>query len=556
MSAAASLSLFDWAATPRVAAPIARADDTDGLRPYQLTAAANARAELGRHRSTLVVMPTGTGKTQTFGSVAKRWPGRVLVLAHREELIDQARGRLVEMTGEYVGTEQAAWRAQSERLVVGSVQTLRPGRLARFARDHFSLVIVDEAHHAVARTYRAVLDHFDGAKVLGVTATPDRADESAMGQVFESVAFVYDIQDAIRDGYLVPITCQMVHVAGVDLSAVKTVAGDLNQGQLDAVMASEEALHGIARPTLELAGDRRTILFTTSVDNAHRLAEVLNRYRPGSARAIDGGTAPDLRKATLAGHKRGDFQFLCNVQVLTEGYDDPGVACIAMGRPTKSRALYTQCIGRGLRPAPGKTDCLVLDFAGNSGRHKLVSALDILAGKWPEDVVARAKEEAERGAQLSAEEALEKAARELENERQRAAAKRARIKAEVRWQTRTIDPFAVLGVRDRDDDGAGGRQPITPGQVTQMEKFSIDVPQGCTRAQASRLISAAIARRRAGLSTYKQARKLSRYGVDASRMYMTTASKVLDAISSNGWHPISPAEVNRIVNSREVGEDG
>jgi len=556
--AAYTLPLFDRPTSDRPAPRIHTAHGSAVLRPYQTSAIAGIAAELEKHRSTLLVMATGTGKTTVFGEVARNWPGRVLVLAHREELIEQARSRLAVMTQEYVGVEQAQWNAQAERIVIGSVQTLsRESRLARFSRDRFSLVIVDEAHHAVAASYRKVLDHFEGAKLLGVTATPDRSDESAMGQVFDSVAYVYDIQDGIRDKWLVPVSCQMVEVAGVDLSGVKTTAGDLNQGQLDAVMASEEALHGIAKPTLELAGDRRTILFTTSVDNAHRLAEVLNRYRAGSARAVDGGTATDLRKATLAGHKRGDYQFLVNVGVLTEGYDDPGVACVAMGRPTKSRALYTQCIGRGLRPAPGKEDCLVLDFAGNSGRHQLVSALDILAGKWPEAVVARAKKEAaKKGGR--ADEALERAAAAIEAEKQAEIAKRARIKAQVAYKAQQVNPFQVFGLRDKGDDPRepGSRLPITPGQVQKLENFRVEIPPGCTQAQASRLINACITRMKRGLATYKQTKLLSRYGVDATRMYMGTAGKVIDAIAANGWRAIGPEAVSQIVNSRTAGEDG
>lgn len=554
-AAAYNLPLFDRPLIQRAAPTVAPLRGGTLLRPYQTDAITRIGVELESFRSTLLVMATGTGKTTVFGEVARNWPGRVLVLAHRDELIEQARSRLAVMTQEYVGVEQAQWHAQAERIVIGSVQTLsRESRLARFQRDRFSLVIVDEAHHAVAKSYRTVLDYFDAAKWLGVTATPDRTDESAMGQVFESVAYVYDIQDGIRDKFLVPVSCQMVRVDGVDLSAVKTTAGDLNQGQLDAVMASEEALHGIARPTLELAGDRRTILFTTSVDNAHRLAEVLNRYRPGSARAVDGGTAQDTRRATLRGHKAGEFQFLCNVGVLTEGYDDPGVACVAMGRPTKSRALYTQCIGRGLRPAPGKSDCLVLDFAGNSGRHKLVSALDILAGKWPDDVVERAKKDATGG---RSEEALARAAATIEAEKAAAIAKRARIKATVNYKAQSVDPFAVLGMKDEHDPrDKGSREPLTPGQVQTLEKFKVDVPSGCTRSQASRLIGTAILRRRKGLATYKQLKTLSRYAIDASRMYMSTASRVLDAIADNNWQAISTETVTRIVNSREVGEDG
>lgn len=550
----ANLSLFDRAPMLRrhVVAP---AGDVDGLRPYQREAVTRIGSELAGNRSTLLVMATGTGKTQTFGAVAKHWPGRVLVLAHRDELIDQARSRLSKMTGEFVGVEQAERSALGERIVIGSVQTMcREARLKAFPVDRFGLVVVDEAHHAVARTYRKIIDHFASAKLLGVTATPDRADESAMGQVFDTVAFTYDIQDGIRDAYLCPVVVQQVQVDAIDLSAVKTTAGDLNQGQLDAVMASEEALHGIARPTMELSGDRRTILFTTSVDNAHRLAEVLNRYRGGCARAVDGTTSFDTRRDLLRGHKAGEYQFLCNVGVLTEGYDDPAVACIAMARPTKSRALYAQCIGRGLRPFPGKADCLVLDFSGNSGRHKLVSGLDILAGKWPDEVVERAKADAKKSPAMRSDEALARAAAAIEAEKQAEIAKRARIKAKVDYKANIVDPFGVLGMSSEREHFPSG--PLTPGQLDTLNKFRIDVPEGCSRVQASRLISNAIMRKAKGLATYRQVRALSKYGIPAQQMYMATAGRLMDAIAKNGWKPIAPAEVSRIVNAREVGEDG
>ncbi|HET6279432.1 MAG TPA: DEAD/DEAH box helicase, partial [Polyangia bacterium] len=358
------------AAAPVVqsATEAARGGVAAGLRPYQVEAVQAIQDALKLTRSTLLVMATGLGKTQVFGAVTAAWPkpGRVLVLAHRDELLDQARRRLQQMTGEYVDLEQAEFRASGARIVVGSVQTLsRPKRLERFPQDAFELVIVDEAHHAIAATYRRVLKWFEHAKVLGVTATPDRQDEQGMHNVFESVAYKREIEDGIKDGFLCPIRVTQIQVDKIELSAVRTTAGDLNQGDLDAVMSTEEVLHGVVDPTMKEAGDRRTIVFTTSVANAHRMAEIFNRYRIGCAQAVDGETATDKRRAILAGHKRGDFQFLVNVGVLTEGYDDPGVACVAMARPTKSRALYAQCAGRGLRIAPGKADCLLLDFVGN-----------------------------------------------------------------------------------------------------------------------------------------------------------------------------------------------
>lgn len=581
MTSTAQASLFDRVMpVSGVRATVARVGDPDGLRPYQRQAVEAILRELSAGYSTMAVMATGTGKTQTFGAVAKHWAGRVLVLAHRKELIDQARGRLAEMTGEFVGVEKAARAAVGERIVIGSVQTLKGiDRLLRFPPGYFALIIIDEAHHAVATSYRLILNHFTGAKVLatkpgeahvdgvvndtrvlGVTATADRADALAMEQVFSSVAFRYDIDQGQADGYLVPVEILPVAVAGIELAAVKTTAGDFNQGQLEAIMGAEKVLHGVCNEKLfETCGDRRTIGFATSVANAKAMAEIMNRHRPGCARWVCGKTPEAEREAILGGHKRGEYQFLFNVGVLTEGYDDPAISCILMVRPTKSRALYAQMLGRGLRPAPGKVDCLVLDFTGNSGKHKLVSALDILGGRWSEDVIARAKANAAKKGSVAqrSEEALRKAAAELEAEEAAEVARRARIVAtKVEWKIGAkVDPFSVLGISD-DGEFDSRSPPIQVDQVRTLEKFKIDVPDGCTRAQAGRLIQAAIVRMKKGLATYKQIKKLSQFGIAAQRMYMSTASKLMDAIAKNGWRDLPAARVAEIIASRQTGEDG
>lgn len=552
---------------PSRAAPaiVPLASPLAGLRPYQIDAVEAIRAQLAAQRSTLLVMATGLGKTQVFGAVTAGWPkpGRVLVIAHREELLDQARKRLMAMTGEYVDLEQAEFRASGARIVVGSIQTLsRPKRLERFPQDAFELVIVDEAHHAVASTYKRVLDWFEHARILGVTATPDRQDEKAMGQVFETVAYKREIEDGIRDGFLCPIRVTQVQVDAIDLAAVRTTAGDLNQGDLDAVMSVEEVLHGVVKPTMELAGERRTIVFTTSVANAHRMAEIFSRYRNGCARAVDGETPTDIRRGTLAAHKRGDFQFLVNVGVLTEGYDDPGVACVAMARPTKSRALYAQCAGRGLRIHPGKVDCLLLDFSGNSGRHRLVSALDILAGKYTDDEVKAAKEIAEKTPGIDAQEALEKAKSDLaekqRKEAEREAARRAAVKAKkVAYTARTVNPFAVMGVADPEAT-RDWQAPLADGaQLDRLAKYGFDIPDRCTSAQAETLIRKAKQRRAQGFCTYKQARTLGKRGFDTSTMKFETASDLITAFVQNGWRHPSPSEISAIMDrGREVGIEG
>jgi len=547
----ATLSLFDRPA--RIAAPEPLRMT---MRPYQDEAIARIHACLGEHQSTLLVLPTGTGKTRTAATYVRQHGGRVLWLAHRQELIEQGRESLEDVTGQAVSIEKADQYARGTKVVVASVQTLRGDRLSTF-RDRFSpdLIVTDEAHHAPSASYRAIYDAFPGARHLGLTATPDRHDEKAMGLVFDSVAFVYEIRDAIKDGWLCPIRALQVEVAAIDLRSVGTVAGDLNQGELDAIMSAEEALHGVVGAALEHAGDRRTIIFTTSVENAHRLAEICNRYRKDSARAVDGGTDPRARATVLRDHKAGAYQFLFNVGVLTEGYDDPAISCVVMARPTESRSLYAQCAGRGLRIAPGKVDCLLVDLVGNAGKHSLVTATDILAGKYDDETLALAKEKvADADGGMLADEALEAAARELEHRRQIEAARRAALKGKVRTRVQEVDPFGIFRVKDPSTDEWSERYatPASDKQISALSRFKIPIPENCTKAQASKLLSTAIGRREHGLCTFGHMKFLGKYGIDALNMPFETAGRICGAIFKNGYKAIPRAELATLM-GREAG---
>lgn len=555
MAVASQIGLFAPGAPARMA-PVAPPAPGRGLRPYQASAIGSVQAKLGEHRSTLLVLPTGTGKTFTASTyIARHERGPVIWLAHREELVDQGIADLSSVVGEFVAKEKADARALGGRLVVASVQTLKGARLddfkARYARP--TLIVVDEAHHAVAPSYRKILDAFPDAKVLGLTATPDRTDERAMGQVFDSVAFVYEILDAINDGYLCPVVRRRVMVDAIDLTSVGTVAGDFNQGQLDTVMSLEKVLHGIAEPLLREAGDRRTIIFSTSVENAHRMAEILNRYRPESARAVDGGTNFDERRRILADHKAGAYQYLCNVGVLTEGYDDPGVACVAVARPTKSRSLYAQMAGRGLRILDGKRDCLLLDFVGRNGGHKLATAMDILGGKYDEMTVAKAQEISERKEtrDLPAHEQLELAAKEIAAAKAREAAKRAAIKARVNYRTESVDPFDVLHVRREDDPNAERfGMTATEKQRATLVNAGVEVPESLSRAAASKLIGSIFKRRELHLASFRQLKILRRFGVTDLNIGFGRASEMIEQIKRNGWR--LPANLS----VRQPGEEG
>ena len=318
------------------------------------------------------------------------------------------------------------------------------GRLAKFNPDKFGLLIVDESHHGVADSYPLyVIDHFPEEPHAESSESRQRqtAPGGEFGQVFQSVAYDYEILDAITDGFLVPIQQQMVHVYSLDLSSVRTTAGDLNGADLAQVLEYEENLLRIAHPTLELTGSGRTVLFAASVVQAGRLAEILNRYKADSARLITGKTPKDERRQLLAAYNSGEFQYLCNVGVATEGFDSPAIQYVVIARPTKSRSLYNQMAGRGMRTLgtidhlsekeesaqprqlierSAKPTCTIIDFVGNSGKHKLMSSADILgAGTYDENIIERATRKAkESGQSVNMVEALEEATAERHAERE------------------------------------------------------------------------------------------------------------------------------------------
>lgn len=502
------------------------------LRPYQ-TAAVDAVLDRFRagDRSTLLVLPTGCGKTIVFSEVARRGVERgrrVLVLAHRTELNQQAQRKLV-ACGVSAQIEQGAQRADlGASCVVASVQTLSGPRLQRWPRDSFDLVIVDEAHHAIAISYRTILDHFAPAKVLGVSATPDRLDGQGMGEVFQSAAARYELRQAIRDGWLCPIVARRVAVDGLDLAGIHTKAGDLDRAELAAVMAAERALHGVAVPLLELAGCRPTVCFAADVSHAHALAEVLNRYAPNVARAVDGSMKAAERAAILADFAAQRFRVLVNVALLTEGWDCPEVSCVAMARPTKSRALYAQCIGRGTRLAPGKADLLVLDFTGNAGRHRLVGPADVLAGR---DITDDVRAEVERllDGQGDLDGTLDAAEAAATERREQAA-----VTAIARYRAEVIDPF--VGELPDVPNAAWSGDLASDKQREALTNAGLDeLPDVLTKGEASRWLAALSTRRSAGLATVRQVRLLKRYGIDARSLTFDEAKARTDEIAANGW---------------------
>ena len=503
------------------------------------------------------------GKTVTFAHVINRRPGRALVIAHREELIHQACATIDRVTGEAPEVEMAQQRADGSffrrsKAVVASKDSLHEKRLQRFRPEQFSTLVIDEAHHAVAATYCRIIDHFcqnPDLRVLGVTATPDRTDEQALGQVFESAAFVYEVLDAIDDGYLVPVQQRIVHVETLDFTNVHTLAGDFNQRELSELMEYEKNLHGVADVVLKLSRWNRTLVFAASVKHADRLAEILNRHRTGCARIVHGNTDKDERKQVLQDYSAGKFQYLCNCGVFTEGFDAPEIGMVAIARPTKSRSLYAQMIGRGTRPLPGVIDGLdidtpeerkaaiarsrkskveILDFEGNSGQHKLVTTADVLGGAYDDAVVARAAGIVARanGVSMDMVHALKEAAKaeheEHEAKRRELASRRAPLVGRAEFSTQVIDAFDVLAIEPARKRGWDRDEPPSEQQVGLLQKFGVPT-NGLTKRVASQLIGECIERRKRGQCTFKQAKVLKRHGYPMDVSF-EEASKIIDVI--------------------------
>jgi superfamily II DNA or RNA helicase len=262
-------------------------------------------------------------------------------------------------------------------VIVASIQTLAVER-RRNAIKNVGLVIVDECHHAAARTYLEILDHFGawrGLPVAGFTATLTRRD-GGLAEVWQDVVFRMDILDLITDGHLVDVRGKRVVVDGLDLDAVKVSAGDLQDAQLGEALEASGAATVVAEAYREHAADRPGICFVPTVRSAKHMAEVMTAHGIPTA-AVWGAMPKDERAATLTRYEAGDVQVLTNAMLLTEGFDVPKTSCAVIARPTKSPGLYVQMAGRALRLAEGKRDALILDVLGASTRHRLASIVDL-----------------------------------------------------------------------------------------------------------------------------------------------------------------------------------
>ena len=476
------------------------------LRDYQEAAVLNFAKGCVEFDRQLIILPTGAGKTIVFAALAKRfWEKRrerTLVLVHREALMQQAADKIHRMTGLVPTIEMGASRAsRHSEVVVGSVQTLQSKRLASWPVDHFGLLVADEAHHALARSWQTTLKHFK-AKVLGVTATPGRSDKKNLGEYFQNIAHEVGLVSMIKEGYLVPIKIQTIPLQ-IDLSAVKQSSGDFDANGVSDVLTP--ILREVVRQMNQAIGTRKTIVFLPLIKTSKLFCELCQEAGIRAAHADGEMDASGVLKE----FSEGKHQVLCNAMLLTEGYDETSIECVVNLRPTKSTELYSQIVGRGTRLHPGKGDLLVLDFLWLHEKHSLARPASLIA--TDEEI---AEEMTKRSAKVDIVDliGLEKEAineREIKMLRELAAKQKRKAKLvsldEVLACVPKID--RVYGTSPMDEN-----LPPMPWQVEFLERAKID-PETCTtRAQADFAIAAVTHRRQNGLCTLPQMIYLQRLG--------------------------------------------
>lgn len=498
---------------------------TRQLRPYQQEAVAAVHSHWQEWDKELLVCATGTGKTVMAKQIVedRLSNGSVFFLAHRDELIEQARSTFGG-AGKVKGSE-----TDIRPITVGSVQTL----INRPRYDGFKTLIIDEAHHAVSDSYQRILSQYPDAKVLGLTATPDR---KGLGKVFEGIAYEYGLRRAVQEGYLSPIVARTIPI-DIDLTKVKTRVGDFEVTGL--VEALEPYLPEIAKSMAEYAMDRKTIVFLPLVRMAQEFAGMLRSY--GFDAQEVNGQSQDRKEKLEWFSRAGKGAVMCNAMLLTEGYDCPDVDCVVMLRPTKVRSLYSQCIGRGTRLAPNKKDCLILDFLWLSTKHDLCRPASLITGN---------DEDAQKVSEKAVEEELELFGALTDVEEQRRNALADAIRANAKRKARLVDPLTFFvdvneqALLDYAPEFPWEQEPATEKQMKLIEGAGIDTTGMC-KGQASKIIDAIFRRRDAGLATAKQMRMLEQKGFQNVGLWtFKQASDMMNRLAKNRWrvpYDINPA---------------
>ena len=513
------------------------------LRPYQKEAkeAIFEQWDSGVLK-TLLVLPTGCGKTVVFAKVTEecvRKGDRVLILAHRGELLDQAADKLMKTTGLGCALEKAESSCQGSwfRVVVGSVQTLmREKRLGSFPADYFNTIIIDEAHHCISDSYQRVLQHFPEAQVLGVTATPDRGDMRNLGVYFESLAYEYTLPKAIKEGYLSPIKALTIPLK-IDMSNVSVQAGDFKASEIGTAL--DPYLEGIAQEMQKYCMDKKTVVFLPLVKTSQKFRDLLNAY--GFQAAEVNGNSQD-RAEVLKDFDAGKYNVLCNSMLLTEGWDCPSVDCIVVLRPTKVRSLYCHMVGRGTRLSPetGKDHLLLLDFLWHTERHELCHPASLICEN--EEVAQKMTEnlEQEAGIVVDIEEAEKTASEDVVAQREEALAKQ--LSEMKKRKGRLVDPLQFeMSIQAEDLSNyvpsfGWEMGPPSDKQKHTLEKLGIMPDQIENAGKAAKILDRLDKRKNEGLTTPKQIRYLESKGFQhVGTWQFDTAKNLIDRIAGNGW---------------------
>ena len=511
------------------------------LRPYQDEAVAAIEDEWRKGvKRTLLVLPTGTGKTICFAKVTEdcvRMGDRVLILAHRGELLDQAADKIKKSTGLGCSLEKAESTCLDSffRVTVGSVQTLmRQSRLDRFKPDYFNTIIIDEAHHALSPSYRNVIDYFDNAKILGVTATPERGDLKNLGEVFDSLAYEYRITQAIKQGYLCRIKALTIPLK-LDISGVGISAGDYKVGEIGTAL--DPYLDQIADQMAEHCMDRKTVVFLPLIATSQKFRDILIS-RGFKAAEVNGDSAD--RAEILADFEAGKYNVLCNSMLLTEGWDCPSVDCIVVLRPTKVRGLYCQMVGRGTRLSPGKDHLLLLDFLWMTEKHELCRPASLICDS--PDVAEQMTKilEENAGEEMELEETEKKASEDVVAQREEALAKE--LAAMRTRKRKLVDPLQFeMSIQAEDLSGyipsfGWEMAPASDKQKKALEKFGIFPEEIENAGKAAKILDRLHARRMEGLTTPKQIRFLENKGFrHVGTWQFDEARRMIDRIAGNGW---------------------
>lgn len=512
------------------------------LRPYQQEARDSIFSQWASGvRKTLLVLPTGCGKTIVFAKVAEecvRRKHRVLIMAHRGELLDQASDKIHKTTGLTCAKEKAEETCLGSwyRIVVGSIQSLqKEKRLNKFPSDYFDTIIIDEAHHCLSDGYQRVLEHFSDAKVLGVTATPDRGDMRNLGQYFESLAYEYTLPKAIKEGYLTPIKALTVPLK-MDLSSVGVQSGDFKVSDIGNVL--DPYLVSIAEEMLKYCKDRKTVVFLPLVKTSQKFRDILNQK--GFQAVEVNGDSRD-RADVLKDFEEGKYNVLCNSMLLTEGWDCPSVDCIIVLRPTKVRSLYCQMVGRGTRLCEGKENLLLLDFLWHTDRHELCHPAALIRSS-EDEVSKKMTENMEQSAgyPIDLEEAEQQATEDVIAQREESLAKK--LEEQKKKKQQLVDPLQYeMSIMAEDLSSyvpSFGWEMEAPSekQVHALEKYGIFAEDIDNAGKASLLMDRLEKRKAEGLTTPKQIRLLERYDFQhVGTWSKEAASKMIDRIAACGW---------------------